>query len=381
MYKIKNLNEIINKTIQVVDESKIEILLIAENSISECKRVEAELQAVKAQTAEVIRNVDLLSILDKDCRYKLMIVSRNIKQYSENDIRQAYEKAKDIQVKLATKKNDEHILIEKRNELERRYMVYKETAEKAEGLVTRVNVVMEYLGGGLKDISNQIEDIKMKRDISIRIIKAQEDERRRLAREIHDGPAQTMANLVIKSEICEKLIDIDNEKAKKELRSFRDTVRLGLGDIRKIIYDLRPMSLDDLGLIPSIQNLVKDFSLETGIFINIKSDIKEELIAPVIEIALFRIIQEALNNVRKHSNAKDVNLRLETNEKYINLLFWDNGVGFDVKLEKKTEVESGYGLTSMRERAELLSGKFNISSSSSNGTKIYVSIPLDMESE
>ena len=310
-----------------------------------------------------------------------MIVSRNIKQYSETDIRQAYEKAKDVQVKLATKKNDEHALIEKRNELERRYMVYKETAEKAEGLVTRVNVVMEYLGGGLKDISNQIEDIKMKRDIGIRIIRAQEDERRRLAREIHDGPAQTMANLVIKSEICEKLIDIDNEKAKKELNSFRDTVRLGLGDIRKIIYDLRPMSLDDLGLIPSIQNLVNDFSRETGIFINIKSDIEEELIAPVIEIALFRIIQESLNNVRKHSNAKDVNIQFETTEKHINLLISDNGVGFDAKQDRKYEVESGYGLTSMKERAELLAGKFNVSSSCTDGTKIYVSIPLDMESE
>ena len=336
---------------------------------------------MKAQTAEVIRNVDLFSILDKDCRYKLMIVSRNIKQYSEIDIRQAYEKAKDVQVQLATKKNDEHTLIEKRNELERRYMVYKETAEKAEGLVTRVNVVMQYLGGGLKDISNQIEDIKMKKDIGVRIIRAQEDERRRLAREIHDGPAQTMANLVIKSEICEKLIDIDNEKAKKELHSFRDTVRLGLGDIRKIIYELRPMSLDDLGLIPSIQNLVNDFSLETGIFVNIKSDIDEELIAPVLEIALFRIIQESLNNVRKHSKAKDVKIQLESGEKHINLLFSDNGIGFDTKLERKSGVEGGYGLTSMKERAELLSGKFNVSSSSSDGTKIYVSIPLDMESE
>jgi len=310
-----------------------------------------------------------------------MIVSRNIKQYSESDIRQAYEKAKDSQVKLAARRNDEHLLIEKRSELERRYKVYKETAEKAESLVSRVSVVMDYLGGGLKDLSDQIEDLKQKKDIGIKIIRAQEEERKRLAREIHDGPAQTMANLVMKAEICEKLVDKDPEKAKTELGDFRDTVRMGLGDIRKIIYDLRPMSLDDLGLIPSVQKLINDFSDQTNIRVDLKSNMGGEGLAPEIEIALFRIIQESLANVRKHSKANAVNIRFEVSELGINLLISDNGIGFDTEAVRGPEMKGGFGLISMKERSELLSGKFSIYSSASTGTRILISIPLDTEGE
>jgi len=93
----------------------------------------------------------------------------------------------------------------------------------------------------------QIEDMKQKRLLGIRIIKAQEEERQRVAREIHDGPAQSMSNIVLKAEICERLVDSDPEKAKDELRTLKSVVRDTLRDVRKIIYDLRPMSLDDLG--------------------------------------------------------------------------------------------------------------------------------------
>lgn len=381
MWKIKSLNEVINKTLVVIDASKHEIVEIADNAISECRKIEVELSLVKAQTAEVIREVDALQLIEKDSRYRLMIVSKNIKQFSEIDIRSAYEKAKDSQIQLAAKRNDEQQLIEKRSELERRYKVYKETAEKAENLVSKVSVVMDYLGGGLKDISNQIEDIKMKRDIGIKIIQAQEGERKRLAREIHDGPAQTMANLVMKAEVCEKLIDINTEKAKLELADFRQIVRSGLGDIRKIIYDLRPMSLDDLGLIPSITKLVADYSLATGITVEFK-DIKDgDDLPKVIDIAIFRIIQEALNNIRKHSKAKNAMVRLEIIEKAANLLISDNGIGFDTERTLDTDISGGYGLVSMRERAELLSGKFNLTSSQKSGTRIAISIPRDFEGE
>lgn len=352
---------------------------IAEKSLTECKRIEAELVAIKAQVQDVIRHVDALSVVEKECRYNLMIVSKNIKEYSETDIRNAYEKAKDSQVKLAARRSEEHQLIEKRSELERRYKVYKETADKAESLVSRVSVVMDYLGGGLKDISDQIEDIKQKKDIGIRIIRAQEEERKRLAREIHDGPAQTMANLVMKAEICEKLIEIDPEKAKRELSEFRGTVRSGLGDIRKIIYDLRPMSLDDLGLIPSVQKLISDFGTENGTTVELKTNMNGCILAPEIEIALFRIIQESLTNIKKHAKAKHVIVRFEIQQTGISLLITDDGVGFNPDEERKPDVQGGYGLISMRERTELLSGRFNIHSSPSVGTRILVAIPLDME--
>jgi len=121
------------------------------------------------------------------------------------------------------------------------------TVEKADNLISQIGISLSYLTGDLENVSLQIEDMKQKRLLGIRIIKAQEEERQRVAREIHDGPAQSMSNIVLKAEICERLVDSDPEKAKDELRTLKSVVRDTLRDVRKIIYDLRPMSLDDLG--------------------------------------------------------------------------------------------------------------------------------------
>jgi len=129
------------------------------------------------------------------------------------------------------------------------------TVEKADNLISQIGISLSYLTGDLENVSLQIEDMKQKRLLGIRIIKAQEEERQRVAREIHDGPAQSMSNIVLKAEICERLVDSDPEKAKDELRTLKSVVRDTLRDVRKIIYDLRPMSLDDLGLIPTLQGI------------------------------------------------------------------------------------------------------------------------------
>jgi len=139
------------------------------------------------------------------------------------------------------------------------------TVEKADNLISQIGISLSYLTGDLENVSLQIEDMKQKRLLGIRIIKAQEEERQRVAREIHDGPAQSMSNIVLKAEICERLVDSDPEKAKDELRTLKSVVRDTLRDVRKIIYDLRPMSLDDLGLIPTLQRYIETCREESGI--------------------------------------------------------------------------------------------------------------------
>jgi len=134
------------------------------------------------------------------------------------------------------------------------------TVEKADNLISQIGISLSYLTGDLENVSLQIEDMKQKRLLGIRIIKAQEEERQRVAREIHDGPAQSMSHIVLKAEICERLVDSDPEKAKDELRTLKSVVRDTLRDVRKIIYDLRPMSLDDLGLIPTLQRYIENLS-------------------------------------------------------------------------------------------------------------------------
>lgn len=382
MFVIDRLNEIIKNTVDIIEKSRVEIFSIAESSRNECRLVEEELEKVRILTSDLIKQVDLLEKLDKDCRYQLMVVSKNIKEYNEEDVKRAYDKAKDLQVELITKKAEEQLLIQRRGELERRLKVARDTANKAESLVSKVGVAMGYLSGGLQDLSIQLEDIKQKQYLGIKIIKAQEEERKRVARDIHDGPAQLIANLVIKTELCEKLIDMDKEKAKEELGSLKGFLRSSLSDVRKIIYDLRPMSLDDLGLVPTLQRYIAKYVEENSIFVDFLVFGDPKPLKPVIELAAFRIIQEALTNIKKHSGAHNAGIRVEFTQEQLNLLISDDGKGFDKsKLKAARREDGGYGLLSMKERVELLNGKFDVKTTHGKGTKIFVSISLDINEE
>jgi two-component system sensor histidine kinase DegS len=376
------LNEIIKNTVDIIEKSRDELFSIAESSRTECQMVKEELERIRIITAELIKQVDMLVKLDKECRYQLMVVSKNIKDYNEEDVKRAYDKAKDLQVELMTKRAEEQMLIQRRNELERRLKIARETADKAESLVNKVGVAMGYLTGELQDLSIQMEDIKQKQYLGIKIIKAQEEERKRVAREIHDGPAQLMANLVIKTELCEKFIDIDKEKAKEELCSIRDFLRSSLSDVRKIVYDLRPMSLDDLGLVPTLQRYISNYIEQNNISVDFTVLGDPKALKPVVELAAFRIVQEALTNIKKHSGADNAVVRVEFTDDQINLLISDSGRGFDKsKLWKAKEEDAGYGLFNMKERVELLNGKFDIKTSRNKGTKVFASLSLDIVEE
>jgi len=375
------LNEIIKNTVDIIEKSRSELFSIAESSRTECQLIEEELEKIRIIAADLINQVDMLVKLDKECRYQLMIVSKNIKEYKEEDVKRAYDKAKDLQVELMTKKAEEQLLIQRRSELERRLKIAKDTANKAESLVNKVGVAMGYLTGELQDLSIQMEDIKQKQYLGIKIIKAQEEERKRVAREIHDGPAQLMANLVIKTELCEKLIDMDKEKAKEELGSLRGFLRSSLSDVRKIIYDLRPMSLDDLGLVPTLQRYISNYIEQNNISVNFSVLGDPKTLKPVVELAAFRIVQEALTNIKRHSGADNAVVRVEFTNKQVNLLISDDGKGFDKNKLWKAKEDAGYGLLNMKERVELLNGKFDIKTAPNKGTKVFASLSLSIAEE
>ncbi|EOC99860.1 Sensor protein DegS [Caldisalinibacter kiritimatiensis] len=280
---------------------------------------------------------------------------------------------------MILKREEEKSLIKKRTELEKRYKDAEEIVKKAEKLMAQVGVAMEVLTGNLGGIIETIEDMNKRQLLGVKIIQAQEEERQRVARDIHDGPAQTMANVVLKAELCERLLSLDVGKTKEELKNLKKIVRESIKDVRRIIYDLRPMSLDDLGLIPTVQRYAHKFTEDTEIDVNVIVHGEAREIDSIIEIAVFRIVQEALNNVRKHSKAKNVKVKLEYGTQYLRAVIEDNGVGFDLskELSKNDNKDTGFGLMGMRERAELLNGNVNIKSVMGQGTKIIIKIPLN----
>ncbi len=375
------LDKILKKAIEAITLSKNEIYDIAEGAKKECKRLEEELNMLKVNVRELIESVIFIESELKERKRKLLLVSKNHEKYSEEELKQAYEKADNLRIELAVKREQEQHLIRRRNDIEVRIKESLKTVQKADSLISHVGVALGCLTGDLQQLSVQLDDMNQRQLLGLRIIKAQEEERQRVARDMHDGPAQSMSNVVLKAEICERLIDVDIIRAKIELQNLKKIVRESLHDVRKIIYNLRPMSLDDLGLVPTLQRYIATFGEDTGIAASLKTIGVYDDIKPVISLTVFRIVQEALSNIRKHSKAQNVAVNLEFMDDELKLYIYDDGDGFNVdEIKIRTEdVNSGFGLLSMKERIDLLSGEFKIASEIGKGTRLNVVIPLLQE--
>jgi len=381
--KVGRINKILKETIRSIENSKMEIIEIVEHARQDVKRIQEELDQIRKKVEKVIQEVDLLEKEEKKSRAYLSNVSKNFNIYTEDDLKRAYDRANQLRIKLLLKREEEKTLLERRREQELRLISAIDVYKKAEKVGKSVSVASEYLKGNLDEILFTVDHLNKRQVLGIKIIEAQEEERQRLARDIHDGPAQSMANILVKTEICERLMDIDKERSKKELQDLKRIVRNTLGDIRKTIYDLRPMSLDDLGLVPTLERYIYNFKENTGI--NVELEVIGNVISlnSAIEIAVFRIVQEALNNIQKHSQATDVKIIVEYSLTKLNLSIIDNGKGFNVEEINKIggTTTGGFGLINMRERVELLEGNLQIKSAPGKGTRIYVYIKLPEEDD
>ena len=372
------LDAIIKETIAVIGSSKEMIYDIGEEAREEYRRLEEEVKKLQEETADVIDRVDELEGLEQRARWRLLEVSRDFARYTEDDIRWAYEEAKNIQVELALCREREKLLRQRRDDLERGLRRLEQTVRKAEKLVTQVGVVIDYLEGKLGDLSQQLEGMQQRQQLAAGIIKAQEEERRRVAREIHDGPAQSLANLVFRLEVCEKLLAAERlPELRGELAELKGLIKGSLQEVRKIIFDLRPMALDDLGLVPALRRYLEGLEEREGLVVNLAVFGQEVRLASAVEVGLFRIIQEALHNVSKHARAASARVTLTYGQEQLLLSVRDDGRGFDLReVERGGRAGGHFGLISMRERAELLGGRFEVKSAPGQGTRISVAVPI-----
>lgn len=370
------LDGVIKKTIETVENGKYQIFEIVEQARQESEHLRQEIEQVKEEVNQVIENTDRLEREFRRSRQHLSVVSQNFKQYTEEDIRKAYEQANQKQLELLLLQEKEGQLRERRNDLQFRLRNIEQTVDKAEKVMGQMGVIMGYLTGDLKQVDEMIEDVKHQQQMGLRIIQAQEEERKRVAREIHDGPAQSMANVVLRTELVEKVFIHEGiEKAREELNEIKGMIRESLTDVRRIIFNLRPMALDDLGLVPTLKRYIEELSKKNHTDFEFKTFGKENRLPSAMEVALFRLVQESLNNVIKHAKATDVQLKLEFQRDRIFLIVSDNGIGFDMK--QKTR--EGFGILGMKERIKLLEGQIVIQSAPGKGTKLFLSIPLNGE--
>lgn len=377
VFDINALDRIIKETLEAIERSKIQIYDIAENSRAEMSRIDEELAEVKNEVSDVIKQVDKLAFKEKKARIRLMEVSKDFRRYTEKDIKDAYDAAYALQIELIKLREQEKLLRYRRDHLEVSLRRLQSTVQRAEKLVSQVGVVFNFLSGGLRDLNSKIGELQQAQQMALSIIKAQEEERKRVAREIHDGPAQSMANIVMRAEFCLKLLDMNPDKVRDELVALQNLVRLSLMDVRKIIFDLRPMVLDDLGLAPAINRYLADYKEQYGLQIEFLFFGQQRRLDSSIEVALFRIIQETVSNIRKHARAKSAVVKMELLRKRVNIHVKDDGRGFDLDKVIADKIRDGYGLVGMRERVQLLEGEINITTAPGQGTSISISVPVD----
>jgi len=379
--RINDIDSIIKNAISVMEQSRYQIFAIAESARQELLSLRQELERVKKETSETIDKVDELEREFRRARMRLVEVSKDFIRYKEADIKSAYEKATRIQLDLLMYREKEYYLKARRDELQQRIKTVEVSVERAETISSQINVVLEYLSGDLNQVTRILESAKNRQLIGLKIILAQEEERKRMAREIHDGPAQSLANLVLRTEIAERMmVKQEFQLVQEELMELKSQVRSGLEEIRKIIFNLRPMALDDLGLVPTLRKFVQDFEEKTKIRAVFETSGRELRLPSAMEAAVYRLVQEAFSNALKHASPTYVSLEMTFFPKRILIVIQDNGVGFDVEQTMaRSKTSSHYGLIGMHERVELLNGKMDIESARGQGTKITISIPVSTD--
>ena len=221
-------------------------------------------------------------------------------------------------------------------------------------------------------------DVNPPTDVQMRIVEAQEAERARLAQEVHDGPAQALSNAIFQVEYIERVLAQDVRLARTELHFLRDLLRRELGDVRAFMAQLRPPLLDQLGLDGAIGDIVATMAALTGLPIETALHAPADRIDDAAQTVVLRVVQEALQNVRKHATASRVTVasRMAGEEWIIEVR--DDGRGFDVGTVA-ARGRRNFGLQFMRERAELIGARFEVRSRPAGGTVVMVAIPTGEE--
>ncbi len=214
-------------------------------------------------------------------------------------------------------------------------------------------------------------------DVQMRIVEAQEAERQRLAQEVHDGPAQALTNAIFQVEFIDRTLERDPAAARAEIRHLRDLLRRELGDVRAFITQLRPLLLDEIGLYGAIRDQASALETATGVGVELQLTAPPEHLGDTQQTVVLRIVQEALQNVRRHADAQHVRISTHAaggpgSEWVLEIV--DDGRGFDPDLVREGAGRS-FGLQFMRERAELIRARLEVVARPSAGTRVCVTIP------
>lgn len=344
----------------------LEIQNAASEFLSEIEQLRIELREIEVLIRQTSNEIERQSQKNAEVSGRLRQVEANFDSYTREDIRQTYAGERDAQLKLLLMRSQLEQFQAKHRQLDR----YIQQLRKLHDLASRMADASGYNEGEMSP-GHTVSD----HDAVIQTIEAQESERQRLAQQMHDGPAQSLTNLILQAEIVERLFDAEPSRARTELGQLKTSANVTFQRVRDFIFALRPMMLDDLGLIPTVRRYTQQFETvnKLPVTLNLNGD---RALAPYIEVTIFRAVQELMNNVAKHAHASRVQVTLDLNAEPTVVIVEDDGSGFDVAaVLSRARERGGSGLITLEKRVEMLGGNLNYQSATGRGTRVRALIP------
>ena len=341
-----------------------QLAILVRESQKEYSQIQRDLKEIDVLIRQNTAEVDKLAQRNSQLAGRVRTMEMNLDTYPRNDIKELYSAYQEAQMRLFMMRGELEQLQYRQQTLEQQGQRLQKIVESA-SRITPADL-MDRVGGGLS---------AGQRDI-VRVIEAQENERQRLAKQMHDGPAQSLTNLMLQAEICERLFDSDPLQARVELGNLKNAVTVTFQKLRYFILTLRPMMLDDLGLVPALKQYIHDFEDKARLPTNLTVIGREARLSSTVEVAFFRMIQELLTNVQMHAHATHVQVTLDFQEGAVAASVEDDGSGFDAnEMQSSTHQRKGLGLATIQERAEMLGGKMQVESRIGRGTRVRIEIP------
>ncbi len=334
---------------------------LKENLEQKIQQAELKLDSVSKKIKQSQAEVDKLAQRQVANSTKIRNIKDNTKELSPIAVRDAYEEALDAQQRLFVMRGQMEKFKNEQVHLQDNIMQMQDIS----GFLSRTPL----LEGGEVEL-NAAEVIES-------VIQAQEAERHKLSSKMHDGPAQALANFILQAEIAQKLFDIDLDQARAELDALKASANATFVKVRDFIFELRPMMLDDLGLIPTLRHYIEAFKEQNETEIHFSASGTERRLDGYLEIMLFRAVQELVSNAARHSEASTIRIHIDTSEDKIVVDVEDDGKGFNVE----QAMENSMGIKVIKDRVEILNGNFNVDTAVGQGTRIGFNIPASSEGQ
>lgn len=343
------------------EESSLQTFI--EDTVKEYERTEKELKEIDVLIKQSAAEVERLAQRSAQVTNYMRQLEMNFDTIPREDIKEGYEALQSAQQRLFTMRGQLEKLQSDQRNLERLAEFQRRLLDLSGGLGS---LSRSKPGGGLSTADQSSV---------IRVIQTEEAAKQSLVRKMHDGPASSLSNFILQAEICQRFFDTNPDRARTELNVLKGAAASTFGAVKDFIFDLRPMMLDDLGVIPTLRRYGESFQEKSGIPVSLTVTGTERRLESHVEVTIFRAVQELMSNARDHGQASRVQVLLDLAPDQVMVVLEDNGSGFNVDDVMGANGRDNIGLSTLRERIEMLGGQLNVESSLGHGSRVEFSIP------